>query len=173
MNEHVPQIMIDKARAVRIEDELARRGYPFWTKPRHNNQGHPCPMCGGHDRFSVNTRKQLFNCRGCEASGDVINLVQFLDGASFKMAIETLAGATGGQVKPPEKAVREPADEAQRMTDIAAWLWSRREPCSERNAAGRYLQNRGYAGHFPATLGYLPPTGEEKMMQQSTDIGDS
>jgi hypothetical protein len=26
MNERVPQIMIDKARAVRIEDELARRG---------------------------------------------------------------------------------------------------------------------------------------------------
>jgi phage/plasmid primase-like uncharacterized protein len=94
----------NKARAVRIEDELARRGFPFWTKPRHNNQGHPCPMCGGHDRFSVNTRKQLFNCRGCEASGDVINLVQFLDGASFKTAVKMLAGAAGRQVEPARQS---------------------------------------------------------------------
>jgi Toprim domain/CHC2 zinc finger len=159
---------VQQARVVRIEDELARRGFPFWTKPRHNNLGGPCPMCGGHDRFSVHTKKQIFFCRVCEASGDVINLVQFLDGASFKVAVETLAGAAGGQVgsasyvhtKAPEKAVSESTNEAQRMADLVAWLWSRREPVSESNAAGRYLRNRGYAGHSPATLGYLPPNGK-------------
>jgi len=25
----------------------------------------PCPRCGGRDRFGVNTRKRVFNCRGC------------------------------------------------------------------------------------------------------------
>jgi phage/plasmid primase-like uncharacterized protein len=75
-----------KARAVPIEDELARRGFPFRTKPRHNNLGQPCPICGGRDRFSINVRKQVFNCRGCGAKGDVIALVKALDGVDFRAA---------------------------------------------------------------------------------------
>jgi phage/plasmid primase-like uncharacterized protein len=81
-----------KAHAVRLEDELARRGFPFWTKPRHSNIGAPCPACGGTDRFSVNVKKQVFFCRGCNAAGDVINLVQALDGVGYLDAIKTLAG---------------------------------------------------------------------------------
>ncbi len=34
----------------------------------------PCPACGGVDRFSVNTRKGIFNCRGF-GGGDVIAMV--------------------------------------------------------------------------------------------------
>ena len=26
----------------------------------------PCPHCGGTDRFSINTKDQVFNCRGAE-----------------------------------------------------------------------------------------------------------
>ena len=25
----------------------------------------PCPKCGGRDRFSVNAKRGVFNCRGC------------------------------------------------------------------------------------------------------------
>jgi hypothetical protein len=56
----------------------------------------PCPICGGDDRFSISTRKQVFNCRGCKAAGDVIDLVRFLDGTEFIEACTTLAG------KPPK-----------------------------------------------------------------------
>jgi CHC2 zinc finger len=49
-------------------------------------------MCGGRDRFSINARKQVFNCRGCGAKGDVIALVKALDGVDFRAAVETLAG---------------------------------------------------------------------------------
>jgi phage/plasmid primase-like uncharacterized protein len=84
---------LDVARAVRIEDELARRGFPFWTKPRNNNLGQPCPMCGGADRFSVNTRKQVWRCRACnESGGDIISLVRQIDGCSFMEAVEALTG---------------------------------------------------------------------------------
>ncbi|MCI0598594.1 MAG: toprim domain-containing protein [Beijerinckiaceae bacterium] len=86
---------LDAARSIRIEDELARRGFPFWTRPRHNNLGQPCPICGGRDRFSVNTKKQVFLCRpgrGCGAAGDVIALVRALDGCGFQDAIAYLAG---------------------------------------------------------------------------------
>jgi hypothetical protein len=52
----------------------------------------PCPVCGGRDRLGVNTRKQVFNCRGCGAKGDIIALVQYADGLSFRDAVEHLTG---------------------------------------------------------------------------------
>ena len=52
---------IERAGAVPIEDELARRG--FHLRGKIERAG-PCPVCGGTDRFSINTEKQLWNCRG-------------------------------------------------------------------------------------------------------------
>jgi hypothetical protein len=54
----------------------------------------PCPVCGGKDRFSVNTRKGVWNCRGCGEGGDAIKLVRRVDRVTFAQAIETLAGST-------------------------------------------------------------------------------
>ena len=76
------------ARAVRIEDELARRGVRLRGKVEQDG---PCLVCGGTDRFSINTRKQLFNCRP-SGGGDVIAMVMHLDGCSFAEAVQTLAG---------------------------------------------------------------------------------
>jgi DNA primase len=87
---------VEKARAVKIEDEIARRG----IKLRRQGVEHvgPCPVCGGDDRFAINPSKQVWNCRGCSKGGDNIALVQFLDGSDFKAACATLAG------EPPPKA---------------------------------------------------------------------
>ena len=83
------EIWTANARAVPIEDELARRG----IRPRGKvERCGPCPKCGGHDRFSINIAKQVFHCRGCEAGGGVIDLVMFLDGSDFNTARATLAG---------------------------------------------------------------------------------
>jgi hypothetical protein len=80
--------MIEQARRVPIEDEIARRG----IKLRGNiDRCGACPRCGGRDRFAINTRKQCFLCRGA-ASGDVIAMVQHLDGCDFVAAVETLSG---------------------------------------------------------------------------------
>jgi hypothetical protein len=53
---HITDDMVDIARAIPIEDELARRGI------RLRRQGRelvgPCPRCGGRDRFAVNVPKQ-------------------------------------------------------------------------------------------------------------------
>ena len=86
---------IEQARAVRIEDELARRGIKLKGMIERCD---PCPRCGGDDRFSISTRKQVFNCRVCKTGGDVIDLVQFIDRADFMGAVETLTG------DPPPKA---------------------------------------------------------------------
>jgi putative DNA primase/helicase len=86
-----PDPWVESARAVRIECELERRSIQL--------QGHgperagPCPVCGGTDRFSINTAKQVWNCRGCEAKGKgTIDLVKFLDGCNFLEAVETITG---------------------------------------------------------------------------------
>jgi hypothetical protein len=84
---------ITQARAASIESELARRGI------RLKRQGRelvgPCPRCGGTDRFAVNIRKQVWNCRHCKPdgiAGDIIGLVMWLDDVGFMLAVETLTG---------------------------------------------------------------------------------
>jgi hypothetical protein len=87
---------ISRARSVLIEDEIAHRRIEL--KGKIERVG-PCPKCGGEDRFSINTTKQVFNCRGCETGGDVIDLVRHLDGVDFVTACTTLA-----REQPPVKA---------------------------------------------------------------------
>jgi DNA primase len=82
---------IAQARAVPIEDEIARRGHPLKANGAAEREG-PCPICGGEDRFSINIPKQVFNCRGCGKGGDVIAMVQYLDGTDFNTACEVLTG---------------------------------------------------------------------------------
>jgi DNA primase len=94
----VADAAIERARAVPIEDMISARG----IKLRRSGAElvGPCPRCGGTDRFAINIRKQVFNCRECEEGGDIIKFVQFLDGVDFREAIETLAGeAPRAQIK--------------------------------------------------------------------------
>src|SRR5258706_3029119 len=80
---------IAQARAVCIEDEVAGRGITL--NGRGPERCGPCPKCGGTDRFAINTSKQIWNCRGCQRGGDVISLVQHLDGCTFGAAVATLS----------------------------------------------------------------------------------
>jgi hypothetical protein len=91
----VASIAPAKAHAVRIKDKLARRGFDYWTKPRHNDIGQSCPICGGTDRFAVNTEKQVFNCRSCNAKGDVIALSRL----STEWAISTRSRIWPGRLQ--------------------------------------------------------------------------
>jgi hypothetical protein len=81
---------IAAARAVRLEDELARRG--IWLRRCGAELVGPCPACGGVDRFSVHRAKQVWHCRVAGRGGDVIDLVEYLDGCGFVEAVAALAG---------------------------------------------------------------------------------
>jgi len=84
--------LVERAKTVRIEDELARRHHTKLTGRGPWRAG-PCPVCGGDDRFVINVRKQIWFCRKtCDRGGDIIELVRHLDGLDFKSAIELLAG---------------------------------------------------------------------------------
>lgn len=53
----------------------------------------PCPVCGGTDRFSVNSKKQLWNCRGCgKGGGDAISLAMHALDLDFRQAVAFLTG---------------------------------------------------------------------------------
>jgi hypothetical protein len=87
-NEH--QDWVQRAKAVPIEREIERRGFKL-RRVGLERVG-ACPKCGGDDRFAINIKKQVFNCRGCGIGGDVIQLVEHLDGVDFNAACTTLAG---------------------------------------------------------------------------------
>ena len=82
--------MLRVARSIPIEHELSRRGVKLLGRVERVG---PCPRCGGDDRFSINVKKQVFNCRQCGGKGGgSIDLVMFLDGCDFDRAVAHLAG---------------------------------------------------------------------------------
>jgi hypothetical protein len=98
----IPADVIDLARSVDIL-EAAKQLSARIKKVRAEWIG-PCLSCGGRDRFAINTRKQVFNCRGCGAKGDVIALVQLALGVGFREAVEELAGATETRARSKPRA---------------------------------------------------------------------
>ena len=95
------------ARAVRIEDVAQRHGVKLRREGKELVG--PCPRCGGDDRFAINVKKQLWNCRGCGRGGDVIDLVEHLDSVDFTTACTTLLGA------PPKPNGRNHVIEAKKI----------------------------------------------------------
>jgi Protein of unknown function (DUF3631)/CHC2 zinc finger len=96
MRGHEHQDWVRRARAVPIEREIERRGIKL--KRNGLERVGACPKCGGEDRFAINIKKGVFNCRGCGMAGDVISLVEALDGVDFNTACTQLTG------QPPPKA---------------------------------------------------------------------
>jgi hypothetical protein len=129
----IPSDLIERAHAMRIEDEIAHRGIRL--RGAVDRCG-PCPQCGGRDRFSINTRKQVFLCRGCAACGDVIALVRFLDGCDFREAIERLTGERASE--PPPKAESEGAS----APAAALHFWNAAADPRD-TLVERYLASRG------------------------------
>jgi hypothetical protein len=85
----LPAEIIERARSVPIESVINQRGIKLNGKIEKCG---PCPVCGGEDRFSINTKKGVWNCRQCGVGGDVIKLVEHLDNCGFIAACTTLTG---------------------------------------------------------------------------------
>lgn len=151
-------VEIARARTVRIEDEIARRGIKLCG--RGVDRCGPCPVCGGHDRFSINIRKQVFRCRPF-SGGDTIALVQHLDDCGFKAAIEKLVRDWSmAPVRPAPARPESPGLYECRQHQKAAWLWRRGQSITG-TIAEKYLCSRGINSPLPATLRYLPPSKPE------------
>jgi Toprim domain/CHC2 zinc finger len=128
---------LDQARAVPIAE---RHGAGLKRSGRELIG--PCPVCGGVDRFSINTKTNLWHCRGCEAGGDAIASEMHFNGYSFVEAVRALIGKDAGtpnrrQPTPAEIAAREAretkrrreeAQEAARNASSAAKIIARLQP---------------------------------------------
>jgi putative DNA primase/helicase len=91
----------------------------------------PCPICNGLDRFGINIRKSIFNCRGCSKGGDVVALVQYVQGVGFRDAIEYLLGEQLRDLRPELQVVAGAVhhvngedQDAARRTEQALKIWS-------------------------------------------------
>src|SRR5215831_3509339 len=127
-----------------------------------------CPVCGaGDDRFAVNPRKEVFNCRVCGEGGrGSIDLEMFLGDCDFVEAVKRLTNTTSlSDQHPPiaKDAHKRKQDEAgqyeAKQHATAIWRWRQREPAAG-SPVETYLQARGYTSAIPPTIGYLPARGE-------------
>jgi phage/plasmid primase-like uncharacterized protein len=149
-----PDDMIARAHNAPIEAEIQRRG--IMLRGRRERVG-PCPRCGGRDRFSINTIKQCWNCRGCKPAsiaGDVIGLVMWLDGLDFLAAVELLAvdrPRLSREASPAGVAAR---DDAARVASALRW-WDVSDPI-EGTLGQVYLEReRGITELPPDAYGVL------------------
>lgn len=78
-------------------DYLQEQG---WKAIRDGGREEVCGLCPLHAEtqpsFYVNRRKQVFYCHGCGRGGDVIRLVELLEGVSFAEALARLRPAVAG-----------------------------------------------------------------------------
>lgn len=117
----VVTLFITEARGVSFETACDRAGVPQAPRGKPEYQG-PCPRCGGKDRFAVNRKKSVWNCRGCGAGGrDGIGLaahVKHLELSRRADLLEACSIVLGQPV--PDEGERESEDErAARLERIA------------------------------------------------------
>jgi Toprim domain/CHC2 zinc finger len=117
------------ARAISISDVAQRLGLRLRCATGSEFVG-PCPRCGGDDRFSINWKKSIFNCRKCGKAGDVIDLVRHALGVDFREAVDYLVGEGPHDARPSLRVVpaaESHADADEEAARHAAWamrIWS-------------------------------------------------
>jgi phage/plasmid primase-like uncharacterized protein len=123
----IPAHIVEQARAVRIEDEIARRGIVL--KRQGQELVGSCPKCGGRDRFSVAPTKGVWNCRHCKTpdmKGDVIGFTMWCDGIEFPEAVGRLANTPREKRRTPRREKKQ-RDDASRIASALHW-WNEAAP---------------------------------------------
>lgn len=156
---------VDEAKGIPVAEVLDRLGVVGLRTTGCERVG-PCPLCGGRDRFGVNLRTTLFQCRKCGIKGgDQIALVQQIQGLGFKDALQWLCGDAPASIDPQEIARRRAKAEAaaraqaadadryrERAIRAARKIWDKGRPGAQ-GVVRAYLLARGFS---PAMLPELP-----------------
>ena len=159
-----PDPRVEDARAIPIAEVAARLGADAGLKRVGQELVGPCPECGGTDRFAIDPRKNLYNCRSC-GGGDGIALVRLVQRCEFPEALAFLAGEREDVRDPEVERRRREARERRRREQEAEAERYRRDAIRRARTiwdAGRpapgtpveaYLALRGLT---PARIGGLP-----------------
>lgn len=161
---------VAEAKAKPISDIVHLLGIANLKRMGHELVG-PCPQCGGTDRFAVNTRKGVFQCRICGAKGGGIDLVMFDRGLDFPGALTWLCGEVNGvseeeraerirKAKGAEAAARATAEKYRReVIDQARRIWDQGRDPAGTDVQG-YLSRRSIGiealGGFPRSIRFHP-----------------
>lgn len=70
--------------AQRLGAQVKRAGGAEWVGP--------CCACGGRDRFSINPKRAVWNCRGAGGGHDAIGMVMHIAACDFLAACEEITG---------------------------------------------------------------------------------
>jgi hypothetical protein len=80
----------------------------------------PCLLCGGQDRFSINTRQQVWHCRGCDKGGNPLDLTMHIKGIGLREAVAYLTGEDTDKRKPATPAPARPKPSREPANDEAS-----------------------------------------------------
>lgn len=137
----------------------------------------PCPLCSNDPqsrsatRFEVIEADQAFVCAVCHIGGDVIRLIQLVEGCDFKSAIERLGGSVTLDPKRAEHLAKErerkrlanekKAVEFREAERKRLWrMWEKMSPIhgtfAEEYLAGRALE---IPDHCPGLRASMQPIG--------------
>jgi len=172
----------DHAVAVSILDVAARLGARL--KPAGSEMIGACPLgCATRDGFVVTPAKGIFLCRPSGAAGDVIDLVQHVNGCSYAEAVEFITGETRPDRSRDEndderfarealwrsqqeaarrradEAVRQEASRQQRSSDHIADVLERAVPIAGTHAEAYLMRGRkldGVSRRFLSDLRFVP-----------------
>ncbi|MHA0333689.1 CHC2 zinc finger domain-containing protein [Sphingomonas aquatilis] len=113
-------------------------------------------LCIEHDEktpsLNVNQTLQVYFCRGCGATGDIIRAWQVIEGCSFIEAVRGLLGGTLPKIDPAQRVqavVRDEAERSQRIEE-AVHIWKQTTALAG-TAGETYLRGRGI-NDWPHTL---------------------
>jgi ribosomal protein L37AE/L43A len=147
-----------------LRDEALQTSCESWAKrqgwklsPGLDRAG-PCPVCGGTDRFSIHTKKNVFRCRQCDIAGEgAIKLVMETQQVAFTEACEIITGRKADAPFDPVRAAeirrQNEEAEAQRAADAEQCrqkarregyeIWKSRSKDPRRVLVLEYLRIRG------------------------------
>ncbi|MCD1644308.1 hypothetical protein [Aurantimonas coralicida] len=115
-------LFIEEARAVTVAEVATRLGVAGLKPAGTGESVGPCPVCGGTDRFSLNSMKNAWNCRGSAEGGgrDAIGLAAHLGGHDVMRREGFLAACADVLGRPvPEGADENEADRKAREARLA------------------------------------------------------
>jgi phage/plasmid primase-like uncharacterized protein len=137
-------MLITRAKNIPIEAELARRNHQLMRVG--GELVGPCPVCGGRDRFAVNVRRQIWNCRQCTKGGDILDLIQHIDNVSLAEAVAVLTSNEPGRARQATTAAptvkEDNGDDERKRLETAQRIWQ--ETVAIKGTDGEaYLTRRG------------------------------
>jgi putative DNA primase/helicase len=125
----------------------------FGVSPRIlNGKHHPCPMCGGKDRFRFSDRSGSgsYYCNQC-GPGNGFSLMMNINSWDFEEAYERACSVLGN-TKPITRVEPKKMDNIKMLRD----LWTSSYPLDCGDPVDLYLSSRGVQEKYSTVIRYVP-----------------